>query len=262
MGYPNKRVSMTDVHGEPQQGGYLPAEIWHAYMAAVTEGQPCVRIPAVQGSDLLRARSTATTRAPGLRSPPGKPPASEHATNKTHHHRSAPAQEPGAGHQTAPAEANAPPSSRAEAPSTPPAATRRRRTRRQADRRRVPGLSRLAQKPPKPLRGWRAGSLILDTKYERSSSQGADDQMGCAVAKEDKVEFEGEVIEALPNAMFRVKLDNDHVVLGSRRGQDAALSDSHPPGRSRSLRALALRPRPRADRLPAPLSTDARHRHR
>jgi penicillin-binding protein 1A len=42
MGYPNKRVSMTDVHGEPQQGGYLPAEIWHAYMAAVTEGQTCV----------------------------------------------------------------------------------------------------------------------------------------------------------------------------------------------------------------------------
>ena len=41
MGYPNKRVSMTDVHGEPQQGGYLPAEIWHAYMAAVTEGHPC-----------------------------------------------------------------------------------------------------------------------------------------------------------------------------------------------------------------------------
>jgi penicillin-binding protein 1A len=42
MGYPNRRVSMTDVHGEPQQGGYLPAEIWHDYMAAVTEGKPCV----------------------------------------------------------------------------------------------------------------------------------------------------------------------------------------------------------------------------
>ena len=41
MGYPNKLIPMTDVHGEPQQGGYLPAEIWHAYMAAVTEGQPC-----------------------------------------------------------------------------------------------------------------------------------------------------------------------------------------------------------------------------
>jgi len=36
---------MTDVHGEPQQGGYLPAEIWHAYMAAVTEGQPCTEFP-------------------------------------------------------------------------------------------------------------------------------------------------------------------------------------------------------------------------
>jgi penicillin-binding protein 1A len=45
MGYPNKRVSMTDVHGEPQQGGYLPAEIWHAYMAGVTEGKPCVEFP-------------------------------------------------------------------------------------------------------------------------------------------------------------------------------------------------------------------------
>jgi penicillin-binding protein 1A len=45
MGYPNKLVPMTDVHGEPQQGGYLPAEIWHAYMAAVTEGQSCVPFP-------------------------------------------------------------------------------------------------------------------------------------------------------------------------------------------------------------------------
>ena len=40
-----------------------------------------------------------------------------------------------------------------------------------------------------------------------------------AVAKEEKVEFEGEVIEALPNAMFRVKLDNDHVVLGHVAGK-------------------------------------------
>jgi penicillin-binding protein 1A len=45
MGYPNKRVSMTDVHGEPQQGGYLPAEIWHDYMSAVTESQPCAQFP-------------------------------------------------------------------------------------------------------------------------------------------------------------------------------------------------------------------------
>jgi len=41
MGYPNRRVSMTDVHGELQQGGALPAVIWHDYMSAVTEGHPC-----------------------------------------------------------------------------------------------------------------------------------------------------------------------------------------------------------------------------
>jgi penicillin-binding protein 1A len=50
MGYPNKRVSMTDVHGEPQQGGYLPAEIWHQYMAAVTEGKTCVPFPSPKES--------------------------------------------------------------------------------------------------------------------------------------------------------------------------------------------------------------------
>jgi penicillin-binding protein 1A len=41
MGYPNKRVPMTDVQGEPQQGGALPAEIWHTYMEPVVDGR-CV----------------------------------------------------------------------------------------------------------------------------------------------------------------------------------------------------------------------------
>jgi len=44
MGYPNKRVSMTDVHGEAQQGGALPAVIWHDYMSSVV-GSPCVPFP-------------------------------------------------------------------------------------------------------------------------------------------------------------------------------------------------------------------------
>jgi penicillin-binding protein 1A len=48
MGYPNREVPMTSVHGEPQQGGRLPSDIWHAYMSAVTEHQPCApfRTPA------------------------------------------------------------------------------------------------------------------------------------------------------------------------------------------------------------------------
>ena len=32
------------------------------------------------------------------------------------------------------------------------------------------------------------------------------------MAKEDNLEFEGEVIETLPNTTFRVKLENDHII--------------------------------------------------
>ena len=75
MGYPNKRVPMTDVQGEPQQGGALPAEIWHTYMEPVVNGR-CV--PFAESTEPLiykpfygkfalagqTAASTATT-APG-----------------------------------------------------------------------------------------------------------------------------------------------------------------------------------------------------
>ncbi len=33
------------------------------------------------------------------------------------------------------------------------------------------------------------------------------------MAKDDVIQFEGEVLETLPNTMFRVKLENGHVVL-------------------------------------------------
>ena len=32
------------------------------------------------------------------------------------------------------------------------------------------------------------------------------------MAKEDNLEFEGEVIETLPNTTFKVKLENDHII--------------------------------------------------
>ncbi len=44
-GLPEQARADDHVHGQPQQGGYLPAEIWHAYMAAVTEGQTCQSFP-------------------------------------------------------------------------------------------------------------------------------------------------------------------------------------------------------------------------
>jgi translation initiation factor IF-1 len=39
------------------------------------------------------------------------------------------------------------------------------------------------------------------------------------VPKEEKIEMEGEIAEALPNTMFRVKLDNGHEVLGHISGK-------------------------------------------
>jgi len=39
------------------------------------------------------------------------------------------------------------------------------------------------------------------------------------MAKEDIIEMEGVVLENLPNATFKVKLENDHVVLGYISGK-------------------------------------------
>jgi translation initiation factor IF-1 len=39
------------------------------------------------------------------------------------------------------------------------------------------------------------------------------------MAKEEAIEVEGVIEEALPNAMFRVKLDNGHEVLGHISGK-------------------------------------------
>lgn len=39
------------------------------------------------------------------------------------------------------------------------------------------------------------------------------------MAKEDQIEMEGEVIDTLPNTMFRVKLENDHIVTAHISGK-------------------------------------------
>jgi translation initiation factor IF-1 len=39
------------------------------------------------------------------------------------------------------------------------------------------------------------------------------------MAKEETITVEGEVVEPLPNAMFRVKLDNGHIVLAHISGK-------------------------------------------
>jgi translation initiation factor IF-1 len=39
------------------------------------------------------------------------------------------------------------------------------------------------------------------------------------MAKEDYIEMQGEVVENLPNATFKVKLENGHIVLGFISGK-------------------------------------------
>tara|TARA_B110000879_G_C10784966_1_gene360456 strand:+ start:219 stop:437 length:219 start_codon:yes stop_codon:yes gene_type:complete len=39
------------------------------------------------------------------------------------------------------------------------------------------------------------------------------------MAKEDNIELEGEVIDTLPNTTFKVKLENDHVVIAHISGK-------------------------------------------
>ena len=39
------------------------------------------------------------------------------------------------------------------------------------------------------------------------------------MAKEEKIEFKGKVTELLPNAMFRVKLENNHEILTHTAGK-------------------------------------------
>ena len=43
--------------------------------------------------------------------------------------------------------------------------------------------------------------------------------MEALLAKEEAIEVEGKVLEPLPNAMFRVELDNGHVVLAHISGK-------------------------------------------
>ena len=44
-------------------------------------------------------------------------------------------------------------------------------------------------------------------------------EKGCIALKEEKLEVEGEVVEALRSRMFRVRLDNGHEALGYMGGR-------------------------------------------
>ncbi len=54
---------------------------------------------------------------------------------------------------------------------------------------------------------------------EKSKFQGGGNSLTLNMSKEDVIEMQGEVVENLPNATFRIKLENGHVVLGHISGK-------------------------------------------
>ena len=64
--------------------------------------------------------------------------------------------------------------------------------------------------------------------------------------KDEPIEVEGTVIETLPNAMFRVELENGHRVL-AQFGKDADALHQDSAGRQGHGRAFAVRSDERAD---------------
>jgi translation initiation factor IF-1 len=47
----------------------------------------------------------------------------------------------------------------------------------------------------------------------------SDERRRCTMSKEDAIEVEGKVVEPLPNAMFRVEMDNGHKILAHVSGK-------------------------------------------
>jgi len=56
--------------------------------------------------------------------------------------------------------------------------------------------------------------MLYQLKLERSKHN-----ILLYMSKEDAIEFQGVVSELLPNAMFKVKLDNDHEVIAHTSGK-------------------------------------------
>jgi translation initiation factor IF-1 len=68
-----------------------------------------------------------------------------------------------------------------------------------------------------------ASPLRLDlapgSRHLQVSPHPRNGRKGGWMAKEDLIEFGGTVTEVLPNAMFRVKLENDHEILAHTSGR-------------------------------------------
>jgi penicillin-binding protein 1A len=83
MGYPNANISMDDVHGQPQFGGLLPAQIWHNFMSTIV-APPCAPLPNPADTPMTYVPFSGHFQQLGLASAP--PPASTGASGSTGKH--------------------------------------------------------------------------------------------------------------------------------------------------------------------------------
>src|SRR6476620_11221937 len=69
------------------------------------------------------------------------------------------------------------------------------------------------------LRPYTCCSPVRRPFFLRVSGRGSSTGETWSVAKDDVIEVEGTVVEPLPNAMFRVELENGHTVLAHISGK-------------------------------------------
>ena len=79
------------------------------------------------------------------------------------------------------------------------------------------------------------------------------------MAKEDTIQMQGEILETLPNATFKVKLENDHVVLGHISGKMRMHYIRIQPSVKKICRNCKIIRRNRVVRV---ICTDPRHKQR
>ena len=77
------------------------------------------------------------------------------------------------------------------------------------------------------------------------------------MAKEDIIQMQGEILENLPNATFRVKLENGHVVLGHISGKMRMHYIRILPGDKVTVESDAVRSVAGADRVPREVTSDS-----
>jgi translation initiation factor IF-1 len=63
------------------------------------------------------------------------------------------------------------------------------------------------------------GLYVEDLGMGREGLGRKDSRASDVAVKEEKIEVEGEVVEALPSTMFRVQLDSGHAVLATISGK-------------------------------------------